>query len=345
MEKHIVFFWAGLTAYGAQALEELRHNHERLTIVALRSSFPYEGIENLFKGKIIWIDLSTSGTLDQLCGEYHIVFTSGWNIPIFNKFCDEARVKGVPVVCTLDNNWNFSLKTILKAIRFRIKQRNMYDAFLVPGASGEKLLRFFGVPGNLIFRGFYAGDNKTFYFNRKASTREDKILYVGQLNGRKNILRVCEAFLRASQKYPSWVLEICGRGSLLDQIPKSEKIVVNDFLQPAMLAEKYQSAKVFVLGSLEEHWGVVVHEAALAGCIMLLSKNVGAATDFLTDTNGFLFRPTSVDSIVKAMESVMQWTPIQFDDAQSKTIELSKNFGGEVFAKNVLKIAESLGVL
>lgn len=345
MQKHIVFFWWGLTAYGARALEALREVHPNTTVVAVRSTFPYKGIEDLFKGKIIWVDESTKETLEDLCGPYDIVFTSGWNCATFNRFCAEARAKKIPVVCTLDNNWDFSLKMVAKALRFRLTQRKLYDAFFVPGVSGERLLRFYGVPKHLIVHGFYAGDNKTFVCKTKASQRENKILYVGQLNERKNILRVCEAFLKVSPKYPSWTLEICGRGPLRDQIPVSDKIIVNDFLQPAELTEKYQIAKVFILASLEEHWGVVVHEAALAGCAMLLSNKIGAAPDFLTETNGASFKPTSVDAIATAMEKVMQWSPEQFDQAQAKTLALSKNFGGEVFAASALKIAKTLGVL
>lgn len=345
MRKHIVFFWAGLTAYGARALEVLRQAHSNTTIVAVKSSFPYKGIKDLFKGKIIWVDESTTEPLQELCGPYDIVFTAGWGMPIFNRFCAEARVLKVPVVCTLDNNWDFSLKMVAKAIRFRLKQRKLYDAFFVPGKSGEKLLRFYGVPKHLIVHGFYAGDNKTFVCKTKASQRENRILYVGQLNERKNILRVCEAFLRVAEQCPSWKLEICGRGPLRDQIPASDKIVVNDFLQPSELTEKYQTAKVFILASLEEHWGVVVHEAALAGCTLLLSDKVGAAPDFLAEHNGQSFKPTSVDSIANAMKIVMEWSPEQFDEAQEETLVLSKHFGGEVFAKSALTIAKTLGVL
>lgn len=345
MQKHIMFFWAGLTAYGARALEALRQQHENTTIVAVKSSFPYKGIEDLFKGRIVWVDESTTETLRELCGPYDIVFTAGWGMSIFNRFCDEARALKVPVVCTLDNNWDFSIKMVAKAIRFRLKQRKLYDAFFVPGVSGEKLLRFYGVPKHLIVHGFYAGDNKTFVCKTRASQREDKILYVGQLNERKNILRVCEAFLKVAEKHPTWKLEICGRGPLRDQLPVSDKIIVNDFLQPTELTEKYQTAKVFILASLEEHWGVVVHEAALAGCTMLLSDKIGAAPDFLTKTNGASFKPTSVEAIEAAMDKVMQWTPERFDEAQEETLALSKNFGGEVFAASALKIATTLGVL
>lgn len=344
-QKHIVFFWAGLTAYAARALEALRQAHANTTVVAIKSSFPYKGIEDLFRGKIVWVDEETSGTLEEICGQYDIVFTAGWAIPVFNRFCTEARAKRVPIVCTLDNNWEFSLATIAKSIRFRLKQRKLYDAFFVPGISGERLLRFYGVPRHLIARGFYAGDNKTFMCNTKASQRENKILYVGQLNERKNIIRVCEAFLQASLKHPSWTLEICGCGPLRDRIPVSNKIIVNDFLQPGELAEKYQTAKAFILASLEEHWGVVVHEAALAGCAMLLSKKVGAATDFLTGTNGESFNPTSVRDIALAMDKVMQWSSDRFDRAQVEILALAKNFGGEVFAASALEIAKTLEVL
>ena len=43
-QKHIVFTWAGLTAYAARALEALRQAHVNTTVVAIKSSFPYKGV-------------------------------------------------------------------------------------------------------------------------------------------------------------------------------------------------------------------------------------------------------------------------------------------------------------
>ncbi len=343
--KKIVFFWAGLTAYAARALEVLRRRYANVQIVALKSSFPYEGIEELFKGEITWVVEDDSRSLKELVGEdYGIVFTSGWAIPSFNRFCAEARAVKCPVVCCIDNNYDFNWKLVLKAIRFRLKQRKLYDAYMVPGASGIKLLDFFGVPREKIETGYYAGDDRMFASKTAMSHRENKIICVGQLNARKNVLSVCRAFLEASEDCPGWTLELCGRGPLRDMLPADENIIVNDFLQPEELAKKYQTAKVFILASLEEHWGVVVHEAALAGCAILLSNCVGAMPDFLTVKNGFAFNPREVSGIVRSMKAIMRWTPRQFEDAQEESIRRAACFGGEVFAKNVLRLVKRLGV-
>lgn len=342
--KEVLFFWNGLTAYGARALEALRKSYGGVRVVAVRSSFPYKGIEQLFGGEIVWVEPSETRTLKELCGDrYGIVFTSGWNEPIFNRFSFEARSAGRPVVCCVDNNWGFTAKMVLWVIRFRLMQRRQFDAFFVPGASGIKLLRMCGVPRARIVTGFYAGDTATFASDRPMVERENRIVCVGQLNARKNVVAVAKAFLKISERIPGWTLEFCGRGPDRDKIPEAENIVVTDFLQPLELAKKYQTAKVFILASLEEHWGVVVHEAALAGCALLLSKRVGALPDFLTERNGASFDPTNVHSIVRAMERVMRWGIKDFDTAQQISLARAAAFGGNVFTESALEIARRLG--
>lgn len=342
--REILFFWNGLTAYGVQALEALRKRYAAVTIVAIRSSFPYEGIENMFGGRIVWVKPSETCTLEDLCGtKYGVVFTSGWNEPIFNRFCREARKAGHPVVCCVDNNWELTWRNVARAARFRLMQRGMFDAFFVPGASGTRLLRFFGVPKERIVKGFYSGDDTTFGCRKPMAERRDVILCVGQLNERKNVLAVAEGFLRVADEYPTWTLEFCGRGPLRDRIPCHPRVVVNDFLQPAELSEKYQAAKAFVLASREEHWGVVVHEAALSGCALLLSNRIGASPDFLTKANGLSFNPMRVGSIANAMRTLMGWDILRFDQAQHASVACASKFGRAVFAERVLDLSKRLG--
>ena len=104
-----------------------------------------------------------------------------------------------------------------------------------------------------------------------------------------------------------WELELYGSGPLRDElnrtIEQSEQsnnrtIHLHDFLQPEELAAKYREARIFCLPSLEEHWGLVVHEAALSGCALLLSNRVGAAEDLLEEgVNGLSFDPFDVDDM------------------------------------------------
>ena len=48
-----------------------------------------------------------------------------------------------------------------------------------------------------------------------------------------------------------------------------------DFIQPENL-EKVKNAGCFVLPSLKDNWGVVVHEFAAAGLPLIISDGVGA---------------------------------------------------------------------
>ena len=57
---------------------------------------------------------------------------------------------------------------------------------------------------------------------------------------------------------------------------------------------------IFCLPSLIEPWGVVVHEFASMGLLLLLFKNVGSGTEFLINGyNGFSFDPESSEDFIE----------------------------------------------
>ena len=123
-----------------------------------------------------------------------------------------------------------------------------------------------------------------------------------------------------------WTLDLYGSGPLRNKIPTGEGIAVHDFMQPEQLAEIYRQSRCFALPSIREHWGVVVHEAALSGCVMLLSDCIGAGADFLlTGRNGFSFRPKSVESIASAMRMVYAMTDDELDNAHGVSLDLASH--------------------
>ena len=231
---------------------------------------------------------------ERLATEITTLFVSGWYVPAFNRLRDKVRANGGRVICFVDNNFIFSLREIVKAIRFRLFFRRHYDGFIVPGRSGRRLLRFYGVPDDKIREGLYAADETLFTPGLPLEERPRKIIYVGQFCERKNVKRMVKAFLNAG--VGGWELELYGSGPLKDELvqtlqnSKVQTIHIHDFLQPEELAAKYREARIFCLPSVEEHWGLVVHEAALSGCALLLSDRVGAVDDFLEEgVNGLAF--------------------------------------------------------
>lgn len=195
-------------------------------------------------------------------------------------------------------------------------------------------MHFYGVSDKCIYDGMYSADENLFMCPPTRLKREKKILFVGQLNSRKNIVPFASAFLKANES-GEWTLEVCGCGPDKEKIPQDGSIVVHDFVQPEVLAGIYQTARVFALPSLEEHWGVVVHEAALSGCVLLLSDRVGAAADFSGRQNSVEFDPFSDSSMVNAIRKVMKMSDECLMKASEESCLLARKINKESFVCSV----------
>ncbi len=316
----ICFAWDGFPQYAARCVGAfVKSTNEPVCVVATKPDVPVQGMEELAGCPVIWV-----GSDDLIDVEIpDVLIVSGWSIPAFNNFSNKVRAHGGKVVAMNDANYIFSFKEILRAIRFRLFLKHKFDAFFVPGKSGVRLMQFYGVPRKKIFTGMYSADASLFSDGMPLSERPKRIVYVGRFNARKNVLRLCEAFLKANGSEKGWTLALYGTGELKDQLPRHPAIEINDFVQPEELGAVYRNARCFALASLEEHWGLVVHEAALSGCVLLLSERVGAAADFVGLCNGVTFKPISVVDIAKAMKRVFEMDEQQLNCAQSESLQMA----------------------
>ena len=310
---------------------------EPVAVVATRPSVPIRGMEEVCECRVTWINRGETRPIADLVGEIpRCIFLGGWNLKPFAHFRDQVRSNGGTAIVMCDSTWPLSPFTSLsfhwwrtfavecaKAVRFRLLYRSKYNAFFVPGKAGVRLLRFYGVPKGIIFTGLYAADDSLFFNGASLSERGKKVLYVGQFIERKNVIRLARAFIKANAD-GSWTLDMYGSGPLkeeLEAIANNEgrgAIRIHGFLQPEELAAKYREARVFCLPSLVEQWGLVVHEAALSGCVLLLGDGVGAASDMLVANqsgcgyiNGYTFNPYGMQYIEKGLSYAMQ-----MDDAE-----------------------------
>lgn len=354
----ICFNWTGFPQYGARCVREFVKTmpEERCVVVAMRPDVPIRGMEDLAGCPVIWVRPDEQRSIAEVCGEMpKWMGVSGWFSPLYNRWRDEVRAAGGRVICGSDNNLSFhGIRSVvvetLKAIRFRLLYRNKYDYFLVPGKSGRRLMKFYGVPNDRIVEGSYGADNTLFFNGPQLSERPKRMIYVGQLCERKNVMRLCKAFVAANES-GEWSLDLYGCGPIESALKKyaehnsKGRISVHPFAQPEELAAKYREARLFCLPSLREHWGLVVHEAALSGCVLLLSNRIGAAEDLLypldqPNGNGLLFNPCDVHDMTRVFHKAMSLSDDQFNMAQPMSCELAKSFGP---ARFVLAIRSMLG--
>ncbi|MEY3498686.1 MAG: hypothetical protein RL308_355, partial [Bacteroidota bacterium] len=152
--------------------------------------------------------------------------------------------------------------------------------------------------------GFYCANSD----NLKDATfnsENRKFLFIGRLIEQKGVRILVEAYKKYRENVSNpWELCIAGKGALENLFHNQEGIFLKSFVQPNQLSDLFSESSCFVLPSLHENWGLVIHEAALAGLPIISSNNCGASTWFLRDGQNGCMIDTTVDSLTKAFISM-----------------------------------------
>jgi glycosyltransferase involved in cell wall biosynthesis len=334
----VAFSWNGLPQYAARLLRgALDTIGGDCAIIGSRPQVPVEGMEQALRHPIHWVDADKPVRWRDLGLDVpHIYFQSGWAYPAFSALGAEVKQQGGRVIGMSDANWRGDFRQIaLGAAAFRLKYRSHFDAMLVPGKQGRRLMRWFGLPQARIRCGMYGADPAIFGGGPPLSSRPKTFLYVGQFIARKDVLGLSEAFLRFAAKHTGWRLHLIGGGEQRDRIPRHPRILIEDFVQPEELAARFHAARFFVLPSLMEAWGLVVHEAALCGCGLVLSGRIGSADDLCTPLNGVRFRAGDIASLENALTNAAGFDAAQLCAADTESRKLAAHFGPERFAREV----------
>lgn len=369
----ISIVWDGFPQYGARCVKALveKMKDETVVVIGRRPAVPDKGMEALCGCRVVWIEDSESRGIDEICGEMpRFISISGWKMPIYDRWRDEVRDAGGIAVCGSDNNclldgstFGFHglvalIKTIIGVVRFRMMRKNKYDGAFVPGKSGRRLFRLYGVGNERVAEGLYSADATLYSDGLPLQEREKRIIYVGQFIHRKNVVRMVNAFEAAVRKSGcGWALELYGCGALRSRLDSlamevnnrlakyNARVEINDFVQAEQLASLYKRSRVFCLPSLEEHWGLVVHEAALSGCILLLSRTIGAGSDLLGEkvgddrySNGFTFDPYSAASISDVMRLAMIMDNASLEVAHAESLRCANAVSIDGYVTGISKL-------
>jgi len=154
-------------------------------------------------------------------------------------------------------------------------------------------------------------EEKLINTQNKYKLPEKFILYVGNIEPKKNILRLIESFESLILKYDiPHSLVVAGRfawkyGDILQIKKRNEKrILFPGYIEQSDLPALYMLAELFVFPSLYEGFGIPPLESMACGTPVIVSDR-GA----LPETTGgcaFMVDPLSVDSITSAMMELLE---------------------------------------
>jgi len=344
MSRPPAFSWNGLPQYAARLIAAfMRRSGLDCPVIGSRPSVPVEGMERILGKSVHWLDAERPASWASLGLQApEVFFQSGWAYPAFNALGDEVRRSGGKVCLLMDNNWRGDFRQLLGAPWYRIFQRRKFDAVFVPGKSGRRLARWYGVPDSRIWEGMYGADPEVFFNGPPLTERPKRIIFVGQYVERKQCVQLAEAFASVAERMPVWELEMYGNGPLQGSIPLHPRIKVSGFIQPEQLGALYQSARIFALPSLSEAWGLVVHEAALSGCQLLLSESIGARHDFALPGNSCVFRTGDVRSMEDGLLKLASLEGAALVSAGLCSVQAARTHGPEAFASSAEAIVRAL---
>jgi glycosyltransferase involved in cell wall biosynthesis len=140
-----------------------------------------------------------------------------------------------------------------------------------------------------------------------ASERDAVILFCAKLQPWKRPHDLLRAFCKAS--LPNALLLFAGDGPLLSGLQRQavelgvgERVRFLGFANQTQLPPIYTAANLMVLPSGYDAFGVVVNEAMLCGCGVVVSDHVGAARDLIIPgKTGFVYPCGDVDALARIL--------------------------------------------
>ncbi|MGJ5627863.1 glycosyltransferase family 4 protein [Nostoc sp. CALU 1950] len=214
--------------------------------------------------------------------------------------------------------WKIWLKSVVLPPIFRFA-----DFVFVSSTLGKQMLQKLSVPEENIILTPFAVDNDWWTFQaRQVDVKEVRqqwhipesatvILFCAKLQPWKRPQDILRAFALAN--VPNSYLLFAGEGSLKNELElESESLRIKDrvkflgFVNQSNLPSIYRSASLFILPSDYEPFGVVVNEAMLCGCPVVVSDRVGSRYDLVQHgKSGFIYPCGDVEALAKILQEIL----------------------------------------
>ncbi len=228
-----------------------------------------------------------------------------------------AKRKGIPLVGTFHSKYYDDFYQILKSRKlsslgseFVVEYFEKCDQTWVVSQATAAVLRDYGYHGTIevvengTARKQSSPENVQLATRTFALSDDPILLFVGQMNWKKNIRRILESFSLLKARGYRGQLVLAGMGPNADDIKKladslhlgPENVIMTGHVQAADLLDGlYERADLLVFPSLYDNAPMVVREAAALDTPSLLIRGSSAAEVVQDGQNGLLAEDTSAD--------------------------------------------------
>ncbi|BAZ24821.1 group 1 glycosyl transferase [Kalymmatonema gypsitolerans NIES-4073] len=255
-----------------------------------------------------------------------VVTYTGYTYASFWIVAAAAKVSGIAFLFNTDahelasrnHRWKVHLKKLLLPYIF-----DLADTVIVLSSAGVEFIKSLGIPKERIELTPFVVNNEWWITHAKqvnrAAVRQQwgilegspVIVFCAKLQPWKRPQDALQAFAKAN--VAGSYLVFAGSGPLQSQLEAeaktlgvAERVRFLGFVNQSQLPSVYCSADLFVFPSEHEPFGVVVNEAMLCGCPVVVSDKVGARYDLVHHNNtGFVYPCGDVNTLAAIFQDTL----------------------------------------
>lgn len=331
----LVFLYSELMGYNLPLLNALSEVHDVVVIeddnIKLHSQknndyhhFRRVALSTIGKNKLVEYIANLSPNL---------LVISGWYNKYYLECAKKLKSKSLKAVLCFDTQWEWTGRKILGAAYLRSKRINrIFDFVWVPGRRQAQFAKLIGFSECCIKEKLYCADTDLFSSLAPERTRnidnkdsQCNYLFVGRFDKVKSFDSLMEAWSRHIELYPTSRLHLIGDGSLKMCIPVDSNVIVHGYKSAYEIANIAVDCDAFILPSIYEPWGVVIHEMVSIGLPLIISRQVGAGDTFFQENlNGISLVSCCSYNIAQALEIFESTTAKERKIWSINSLKLSK---------------------
>jgi len=243
-----------------------------------------------------------------------------------------AKKRNIPLVGTFHSKYYDDFYQVMKneqladlGVRFVVSFYEKCDEVWTVSRNSAETLRDYGYMGDIVILPNGTPDNKPeakdLFAARTAfglSEAEPILFYCGQLNWKKNILKILEAASLLSHQGYRFRLVFAGQGpdaaairEKVNELGLSERTMFTGHLhEDSLLNGLYQAASLFVFPSLYDTSGMVVREAAAMHTASVVVAGSAPAEPIVHGENGLICSDSSesiAEVLMQALDQPKEW--------------------------------------
>ncbi len=262
-----------------------------------------------------------------------IVFISGWNDRISHFLLFICQIKKIPIVILSDSRYKDNKRNIILEFIKKLLLKGCCSA-IVAGKESENYLIRLGFKKSDIFKPYNVVDNQFFLCSNNCKRLNKYIICVARFLKRKNHLKLLKAFESYKKKDGFLDLILIGDGPERENIINfkktlscSSKISIEAWKDISELKEYYSNAKVFVLLSNVENWGLVINEAMASSLPCIVSYECGCYVDLIKDKNtGWGVDPENEEQLANIFQEIDKISERELIERQSNCLNIINDY-------------------